>query len=212
VTSVVVACGFPDVQYLPADSGGDSAWADAASTPDASEVVDGGTDTSVPGLDAAVGVDGLPSSDAIAADTTTQASSGDGAPIDGPSGAEASLRDTGSDGSSCDQDGDLDLAPGTVCGGNDCDDHDARAYWGEPDFLKDLPTLTTKGDWNCDHIYEHLFRANVNCGVLGALACNATQGFIGSDPGCGMIAPFVQCQVSGLLCTAVTSMQTQMCR
>jgi hypothetical protein len=132
----------------------------------------------------------------------------DGATPDGP-GAE-----TGPDGSACDQDGDHDIAPGAVCGGNDCDDHDARAYWGEPDFLTFTPTPTTNGDWNCDGTLEKQYNASVSCGLVNLGQCDTTSGFT-TDPACGVAAAFVQCHTntSGLLCGVVaTTMKTQGCR
>ncbi|MBV9945951.1 MAG: hypothetical protein JOZ69_03795, partial [Myxococcales bacterium] len=129
---------------------------------------------------------------------------------DGPAAGDAPATEAGS---ACDQDGDGDLAPGGTCGGTDCDDHDPRAYFGEPSFLTFAPTPVTNGDWNCDSRVEKEFPANVTCSLVSLSACDTTAGFTG-DPACGASGTLIQCQSNGLLgCTIGTSSpRVQGCR
>jgi hypothetical protein len=129
---------------------------------------------------------------------------------DGTAGLDGFAAESGADARACDQDGDNDNAPGAVCGGNDCDDHDARAYWGEPNFLTYTPTTTTNGDWNCNGVLEKQYPPNVMCGLVNLGSCATTAGF-SNDPACGTPGPFVQCQTNtgGLLCVAGTMSTTK---
>jgi hypothetical protein len=227
------ACAFPDLQYATADgdtldgrtddqaahgTGGDATVADEgvptieAGSADTTADAQGGTESSAletggDGTDAepAEGGGGVANADS-GGDALDSADARDDGPADGPS------TEAGSDGSACDQDGDHDIAPGPLCGGNDCDDHDARAYWGEPDYLTFTPTTTTNGDWNCNGALEKQYTPNVNCGLLNLGQCNTTSGLTG-DPACGTAGSFVQCQTSGLLCVVgSTSTKMQACK
>jgi hypothetical protein len=100
----------------------------------------------------------------------------------------------------------MDLAKGGACGSTDCDDHDPRAYFGEPSFLTFLPTPTTGGDWNCDGTVEYQFTRNFSCGLVNGGACGTASGFKDA-PGCGQSsANFITCKVgAGLLCVVDTT-------
>jgi hypothetical protein len=178
------------------EGGGDDATPDASG--DGSGDADGGG-----GGDGAGDASG---GDAAGGDATS-----DGAPTDG-AGSDGASTEAGADASTCDEDGDHDPATGPVCGGDDCDDHDARAFFAEPDFLTFTPTATTQGDWNCNGSLEKQYAVNVSCGLLNLGQCNTTSGLTG-DPACGTSGPFVQCQSNGLLCSAIsTTTKTQGCK
>ncbi len=120
---------------------------------------------------------------------------------------DASASDAADAASACDQDRDGFLA--TSCeGGNDCDDSDPRAHPGA-DFLQDMPTPTTKGDWNCNNVVEKRDVA-ANCGGVSS-NCSAVQGFA-IDEGCGVTGAFVQCQGIGVCTSADAGSRTQACR
>ena len=138
---------------------------------------------------------------------------GDSSTTDAPQDA-AEAGDAGVDAPVCDKDGDQDLAKGGVCGGTDCDDNDARAYFGEPSFRTFTPTAVTNGDWNCDGIVTPQFATGFSCGVLSLGSCGAASGFT-DTPGCGVASPnFITCRVqAAVLCvTNTTSSNTQGCK
>lgn len=120
-----------------------------------------------------------------ATDASSDASDIDGTPNDADVDTDARA-DARAD--TCDQDKDGFLAFGCD-GGLDCDDLDDRAH---PDagFVSALPTLATKGDWNCNGIIEKRYPVNVDCTKAGA--CGA--GFK-DDPPCGAIGSFVTCKL-----------------
>jgi hypothetical protein len=139
---------------------------------------------------------------------------GDGA-ADGPHDAGPDVVDAQpvDSGPVCDNDGDHDLAKGSVCGGTDCDDDDARAYYGEPDYLTFAPTPVTKGDWNCDGVVETQFTTSFSCGLFGSSSCGTQAGFA-DTPGCGATSTqFTTCKVAGIFCvTDTTTSNTQGCK
>src|SRR5690606_35032132 len=63
-------------------------------------------------------------------------------------------RDAGVDATdSCDQDGDGFRAANAICGGDDCDDEDARAH-PNAGFVAAVPPASTNGDWDCNGVLE----------------------------------------------------------
>jgi len=196
-----------------ATSSGGDAFDEAPGTDAAGD----GSDSSRPetGTDGAVsGGDAM--SDA-AGDAAMEASGegGDASPTDAPSdAAEEPTPDTGADAASCDKDGDHDLAKGGVCGSTDCDDNDARAYFGEPNYLTFAPTPVTMGDWNCDGVVETQFTTGFSCGGLNLGTCGTASGFT-DTPACGATSSkFITCKVqAGVLCvTDTTTSNTQGCK
>jgi hypothetical protein len=244
VLGLFAACGFPDVTYQngAGDDGGSDAKSqgDAPFTGEGSggdDARDGttGNDGASSGGDASESGDATSSGDsqtseaggdASGSDSSTGADTGtDGPGTDGdamPDGAtdapqdavEEQPVDAGSDAPVCDKDGDHDLAKGAVCGGTDCDDNDARAYFGEPSFLTFTPTPVTNGDWNCDGVVTPQFATGFSCGVISLGSCGAASGFT-DTPGCGVTsANFITCRVqAAVLCvTNTTSSNTQGCK
>jgi len=235
VVSLFAACGFPEVTYDNAgdDAGGDaradatsadgaSSGGDASETGDStssemSEAGDGeastGTDAAGDSSDSSMAAE--TASDGPATDGDATADSSDSGNFDAPhDAAEEQPPDSGTDAPVCDNDGDHDLAKGAVCGGTDCDDNDARAYLGEPNFLTFTPTPVTKGDWNCDGIVTTQFTTGFSCGLLSLGSCGATSGFT-DTPGCGVTsANFITCHVvAAAFCeTDTTSSNTQGCK
>ena len=125
----------------------------------------------------------------VDAETHDAAASDDKATVDDPV-VEATM-----DAPTCDFDHDGYLAGADVstCGGNDCDDTDARANPGIVGFQYWLPLGKMNGDWNCNGMVEKEFKANINCSSLLNVQCDTIQGFTGDDPGCSMLGIFVQC-------------------
>jgi hypothetical protein len=95
---------------------------------------------------------------------------------------------------------------------SDCDDLDTRA---NPDagFSKEVPTVETKGDWNCDGVTNREFPFNVKCSENGSVGCTSIAGFK-DDPPCGSTGQFVTCQtVGGVFCgEATTTTVVQRCK
>jgi hypothetical protein len=86
----------------------------------------------------------------------------------------------------------------------DCDDLDPRA---NPDagFVADLPTLDTKGDWNCDGKYTLEWQLSVkdcadyNSGLLGSGGCGSIAGFQAAEVSCGVeSSTWIQCKNPGI--------------
>jgi hypothetical protein len=103
----------------------------------------------------------------------------------------------------CDGDGyttqDAAVCPGDAGPRLDCDDLDDRANPGSG-FRKDLPTLDTRGDWNCDGITRReIPQVNINCANYNGLAtgCGSVEGFTG-NPGCGEKMTYVKCGIENL--------------
>jgi hypothetical protein len=100
----------------------------------------------------------------------------------------------------------------------DCDDLDVRA---NPDagYVADLPTLDTKGDWNCDGKYTLEWQLSLKCSdystSLGT-GCGKNQGFQAAEVNCGQESvTWVQCQDPGAVgaCTTGTAAkQVQRCK
>jgi hypothetical protein len=166
--------------------------------------------TFTPAGEAAGAPEGAPPDDS--SDATTP---GDAAADDARDGAAADVVDdyrfeASPDAPVCDQDEDKHPAIGGSCGGLDCDDHDPRAYDGEPSFLTFPPTKTTGGDWNCDHIVEKQYTPSIACNLLAlGSACDGTFGFQDNPP-CGGTGMFVHCASNQLLnLCGVGSMSSQ---
>jgi hypothetical protein len=206
VAAALAACSFPDVTILPdlpGDGGGDGG---GAARPDAMSGHDGsgGSGGDGPGMaDVASGDDGWSGESGTDDATTGDAPGGDDGPAASDAPGDVYVFDASPDAPVCDQDQDHFNAKDQTCGGNDCDDHDPRAYPTEPDFLTDPPHAPTNGDWNCDGMIELQWARGMSCGLLSLGNCAATQGFK-DTPGCGEVGSFVQCQVSGLLCVEGT--------
>jgi hypothetical protein len=105
----------------------------------------------------------------------------------------------------CDLDHDGYKAEGGACGGNDCNDHNAKQHPGA-DFVTDEPDAAPFGDWNCDGIVEMQY-PSTSCGV----GTCGTQGFT-SNTGCGITNPFVSCNPQALCPANDAGMRTQGCR
>ena len=82
----------------------------------------------------------------------------------------------------------------------DCDDLDKRAH-PNADFVTDLPTQDTKGDWNCDTKYTLQYPPGFKCSefqtALGT-GCEDHQGFTAPEVNCGQESvTWIQCQNPG---------------
>lgn len=131
------------------------------------------------------------------------------APIDSGSDVVVVVNDAGDAGDDafdpCDMDHDGYKAEGGACGGNDCNDFNAKQHPGA-DFVTDEPDAAPFGDWNCDGNVEKQYTFT-SCGV----GTCGTQGFT-IDTGCGITNPFVSCNPP-LTCPAIDGgMRTQGCR
>lgn len=103
----------------------------------------------------------------------------------------------------------------------DCDDLDPRA---NPDagYVADLPTLDTKGDWNCDGKYTLEWPSGIkdcasyNSGVLGSGGCGSVAGFQASEVNCGIESTtWLQCEnpvLAGACKTASQEKVVQRCK
>ncbi len=106
----------------------------------------------------------------------------------------------------CDEDQDGYLSQ--ACGGDDCNDHDARVHPNAADggFVFDVPSGFPNGDWNCDGVVEKEWPF-VACGLT---SCQAQSFAV--DTACGATAQFVSC-TGTLACAAVDAgSRTQGCR
>lgn len=173
--AIAAACGFPEPELVP--DGTTEAGADGATPEDDGGAGDGGFRA-----DVVIEPDAPP-------------------PIDATS--EKPPVDANCDPCDCDDDGFAtdDTATCPDAGGKprgDCDDKDSRA---NPDagYRSDLPTLDTRGDWNCDTKVNRQSSVNIDCANYGGLGggCSNVSGFTG-DPGCGIEMSFVFCKTSGL--------------
>jgi hypothetical protein len=112
-----------------------------------------------------------------------------GPPID----ATSEKPDTGPCVDPCDCDKDGYKARDAGCGGDDCDDTDPRAHPGQ-NFLTDVATADTKGDWNCNGIPERLIQnVNVVCGGATGSCAGGKQGLAADIP-CGTFGQYVVCK------------------
>jgi hypothetical protein len=131
----------------------------------------------------------------------------DGRMSNDSSAVDAPVLDAAADTFTCDFDGDKHNAKGAVCGGGDCDDHDPRAYDGEPNYLTDMPQPPTNGDWDCDGTVEQEFPVGVQCtGIAIGAGCNGTKGFTEASVGCGQMGTLVQCTSTLVLCQVGSTM------
>lgn len=115
----------------------------------------------------------------------------------------------GSDGKSCDSDGDGFLSP--ECGGDDCDDTDPRVHPGA-DFIDDPPPPGRNGDWNCDGIVTTRYQESILCTSLSSSECPLHQGFV-TAAACGESAVFQLCYVTQNVCSVkIEGSRKQGCR
>ena len=108
----------------------------------------------------------------------------------------------------CDQDHD-GYRSAQCDGGNDCNDHDGRVHPGLTAYVYDVPDAFPWGDWDCNGTKDEQYPTPLNC-TLG-IACNngLSQGFVATDPGCGVTAPFDTC--TGLCQLGDAGTRTQGC-
>ncbi len=112
------------------------------------------------------------------------------AAADGGPTPEAGGGDAGDGGPDpCDRDQDGHRANTQACGGDDCNDNDARIHPGAG-FVHDVPDAALLGDWNCDGTVDKEYPA-VSCSQIST-NCGSAMGFV-IDPGCGETGAFVQC-------------------
>ncbi len=115
----------------------------------------------------------------------------------------------------------MHLSNQAPCGGDDCNDNDARAHPGVMDFVQAVPDHPfpgwLAGDWNCDGHVVREFQGNVSCSAvnLSLGPCSATTGFTDNQPDCGVTdSTFTTC-VNLLLNVSCqngsTGLQTQGC-
>ena len=144
-----------------------------------------------PALDAAP----PPSDDAGSAPPVGPILTVDGA-ADDASGADA-----------CDLDRDGHRAIGD-CGGDDCCDHDARAFPGEPTFYETADACGSF-DYDCNNHADPQFP--VGACHLGLLSCSG-DGFQTAEPPCGTSATFITCNLAILTCTQAQSQRIEACK
>lgn len=239
---LAVACGFPDVAYLPDDGGDDgSSSGDVTAGPDAggegSTGHEGGGDDGTTGDatqdargdaagdgpgDATGDATGDAAADAIvdaigdgAGDATADAASD--AIADAVADALADVApdalEAGTDASGvCDQDQDGYRSTAGGCNGTDCCDTDKQAHPGVTAFFTTADHCGSF-DYNCDGTMEGQYTVNLACSGTPALGCQGGSGFTAS-PGCGNPGAFGTCQANGLLNCAPGSLltETQGCR
>lgn len=112
----------------------------------------------------------------------------------------------------CDCDDDGALAKGGTCGGDDCDDTDARAHPNQADFF-DTPAPTAGFDFDCNGSTLPSETKPLDCGVGVALCPPATQqGFVGTLPACGQAGDWGFCSNDNIVCKeSVVEKRTQKC-
>jgi hypothetical protein len=124
----------------------------------------------------------------------------------------------------CDVDGDGHLSNQPPCGGDDCNDNDARAHPGVTGWIQAVPDRPfpqwIPGDWNCDNRVDREFVGGFSCPLVNLLnvgqSCATQMGFSDGQPDCGVAdGNFVTCSDPGLLGTVCTThasvLQTQGC-
>lgn len=147
------------------------------------------------------GAGGSTGSTTTAGSTTgTTSAGGGGATTTSTSVSTTSTSSTGGGGGCCDCDGDTHKAKG-VCGGDDCDDGDAKAFPDE-DAYYGTANPVVGYDWDCNGTPERepaLDKA-IDCGLIG-LPCAAGTGFLAKvPPPCGGKADWGTCKQSGISC------------
>lgn len=112
----------------------------------------------------------------------------------------------------CDCDDDGALAAGGACGGDDCDDADARAHLGQSGYF-DTPAPTAGFDFDCDGSTLPSETTALDCGVGIAVCPPPTQqGFVGTLPACGQAGDWGFCSNDGVVCKkSVVEQRTQKC-
>lgn len=205
VMGIVAACTFPEPRII--DVGGE-----------------GGTDSGNDVEPGETGADG----DTPVKDATSEGVDFDAAPPIDATSEKPFVNEAGCF-CDCDKDGyrskDQDAA---ACGDAaisatefDCDDLDKRAH---PDagYVADLPTLDTKGDWNCDGKFTLEWPSGLNAcagynsGLLGSGGCEGIAGFTEKEVNCGVqSSTWQQCEspaVTGACKTASQEKITQRCK
>jgi hypothetical protein len=115
----------------------------------------------------------------------------------------------GAGGMSCDADGDGALA--IACGGDDCDDGDARVHPGQMSFFT-TPAAGGGYDFDCNGTEEHQLGA-VTCGALPIVNCDSSHTGLEIDLGCGETGAWGQCAANLTSCQfKQTGQRTQGCR
>lgn len=188
------ACGFPEVETVPAEgpagpatSTGSGGHGGATASVTAASVTASGS-----------GGSGTTASTASSVTSSAQSSS-----------AQSSSA-SGSGGGPVDCDFDNDGVDGAQCGGKDCDDDDARTYPNQTNYFSDKPSKTTqKWDFNCDGIESEQYTMAVACDKGGQ--CPKTNVFIAAaPPACGMTAPYGDCVSDAIVsCKPGTPLGTQ---
>lgn len=135
-------------------------------------------------------------------DATGGVSDATGGHHDGTGGVEDEPEPTDDCETVCDCDGDGALSMG-ACGGDDCDDEDARVHPGQGKFFASRSDNPIVGfDYNCSGNLERppSQSVQVSCGALELLSCAGAQGYFGVPPPCGQAGRWGTCMLSGLLC------------
>lgn len=184
VMGIAAACAFPEPELVPELDGG---------------VEGGGQD----------GTDDTNGGDVIATDGGQPDAIELDAPLPFDATSDKPAVDAADGCCDCDDDGYLAKDAGPSCADagkpqSDCDDLDPRA---NPDagFVHDLPTLDTKGDWNCDGKYTLEWGPNTDCakqnsGLLGSGGCPSIKGFEAAEVRCGEeSSTWVECRNPGIV-------------
>ncbi len=185
VTGVALACGFPDVTFTDAGDGSEAGFDATLEAGEAGPLEDATADASEDAPED-VRPDVLILGDA-------------GSDVDG--------------GDPCDRDQDGYKAKGGSCGGDDCDDLDARAHPGLTGFFTHAIFPPTNGDWDCSGVVDKQFTdVNQACGLISLGKCVQKTGFA-ADPKCGTQGTYItECIFENLSCKAVTKLEYQGCR
>lgn len=106
----------------------------------------------------------------------------------------------------CDCDGDGYRASGLTCGGNDCDDEDARVHPGQTQYFADRSANAHVGyDYNCNGTLERdpaQGATALSCLDLDLLNCAGKQGFQAPLPECGQPGKWSECRGVLAVCSA----------
>lgn len=95
--------------------------------------------------------------------------------------------------SECDCDG--DGYESIACGGDDCDDQDARVHPGQTEYFAEPSENPEVGfDYDCSGTLERdPNHKKVSCGVLDLLLCKDNEGFKNDPPPCGESGAWGRC-------------------
>jgi hypothetical protein len=106
--------------------------------------------------------------------------------------ADASGGDEGSGG--CDADRDQHPAKG-ACGGDDCDDGDARVWPGQTEYFADRQTRVDY-DYDCNGSPEQEQLEPIVCPGVAVGVCPTETGFLKTLPSCGEVGAWGTCKVT----------------